>query len=188
MCDPVTIIAFAVGGALVGGGGAALGGGSASDIIKGAIFGAVIGAVSGGAAAWAGGATAGAVTSGAMKEATRVAIMAGVRAAAVSTTLATGGITMSKTATKQQQKQMNAMRRLQEEQLGQINNGKPEVSRVASGLSDNPRMNRALSSLRIGLLPQRQSKEQLTQNVYGVDTNQLTTSSQNMLGLNIAVA
>lgn len=82
------------------------------------------------------------------------------------------------------------MQRRQAEQLKQMqdNSGEPDVARVNNGLQDNSRKARTLSSLRIGLLPQAQPTEEITRNVYGVDTNQVTTSTQNMVGLNIAAA
>lgn len=83
-----------------------------------------------------------------------------------------------------QQAQMKAIQQLsQENETGQL-----EVNKTATGLSDNSRINRTLSSLRISMLPQNQDNQQITQNVYGVDTNQVTTATQNMTGLNIVAA
>lgn len=94
-----------------------------------------------------------------------------------------GGMYKSARASAAMQKQQaEAIKKLQE------NQGEPDVARVNNGLQDNSRKARTLSSLRIGLLPQEQNKEEITRNVYGVDTNQVATSTQNMVGLNIAAA
>lgn len=81
-----------------------------------------------------------------------------------------------------QKQQIEAIKKLQE------NQGSVGVSKVTNGLQDNTQNKRTLSSLRVGLLPQKQDKNQITQNVYGVDSNQVTTATQNMTGLNIAMA
>lgn len=81
-----------------------------------------------------------------------------------------------------QKQQAEAIKKLQE------NQGSVGVSKVTNGLQDNTKNKRTLSSLRVGLLPQKQDKNQITQNVYGVDSNQVATVTQNMTGLNIAIA
>lgn len=81
-----------------------------------------------------------------------------------------------------QKQQAEAIKKLQE------NQGSVGVSKVTNGLQDNAKNKRTLSSLRVGLLPQKQDKNQITQNVYGVDSNQVATATQNMTGLNIAIA
>ena len=83
-----------------------------------------------------------------------------------------------------QQAQINAMKQLQSEEVGKL-----EVNKTANSLQDNSRIKRTLSSLRVpmGIIPQ-QNTETITQNVYGVDTNPITTATQNMTGLNIAAA
>ena len=84
-----------------------------------------------------------------------------------------------------QQKQAEAIKKLQQEQA---EGGILEVNKTQQTLQDNSRKARTLSSLRIGMLPQAQDKEEVTRNAYGVDTNQVATATQNMMGLNIAVA
>lgn len=84
---------------------------------------------------------------------------------------------------KQQQAQIEAIKKMQAEQSGIL-----EVNKTQQTLQDNSRKARTLSSLRIGMLPQAQDKEEVTRNAYGVDTNQVATATQNMMGLNIAVA
>lgn len=81
-----------------------------------------------------------------------------------------------------QKQQTEAIKKLQE------NQGSVGVSKVTNGLQDNAKNKRTLSSLRVGLLPQKQDKDQIIQNVYGVDSNQVATATQNMTGLNIAIA
>ena len=82
-----------------------------------------------------------------------------------------------------QQAQMKAIQQLSDSETGQL-----EVNETASGIQENSRIKRTLSSLRISMLPQAQDNQQITQNVYGVDTNQVATSTQNMTGLNIVAA
>ena len=84
-----------------------------------------------------------------------------------------------------EQQQTEAIKKLQQEQA---EGGILEVNKTQQTLQDNSRKARTLSSLRIGMLPQAQDKEEVTRNAYGVDTNQVATATQNMMGLNIAVA
>ena len=93
-----------------------------------------------------------------------------------------GSIKSARASAAAQKQQAKALQALQE------NQGTLENSKVTNGLQDNSRMKRTLSSLRVGLLPQVQEQQEITKNVYGVDTNSVTSSTQNMMGLNIAVA
>lgn len=114
-------------------------------------------------------------------------------AGAIGTTMVAGavaGVAAIGANMYQSARQSEAMQRQQAEQIKKLqeNQGELDVARVSNGLQDNSRKARTLSSLRIGLLPQEQNKEEITRNVYGVDTNQVATSTQNMVGLNIAAA
>lgn len=91
-----------------------------------------------------------------------------------------GIIKSARASSAAQKAQEEAIKKLQE------NQGQPEVGRVTSSLQENSRINRTLSSLRISMLPQKQDKEEIIKNVYGVDSNLVATSTQNMTGLNIA--
>ena len=70
-----------------------------------------------------------------------------------------------------------------------INEFEQMLNDTAKTIQENTRMKRTLSSLRVplGITPP-QNTEQITQNVYGVDTNTVATATQNMTGLNIATA
>lgn len=91
----------------------------------------------------------------------------------------------SRQSAKVQQAQADAIKKLQEqsEQTGTLS-----VNKTANTLQDRSKTNRTLSSLRISMLPQTQDDNKITQNVYGVDSNIVATSTQNMTGLNIATA
>ena len=84
-----------------------------------------------------------------------------------------------------QQAQADAIKKLQQqsEEIGTVG-----VSKTATTIQENSRINRTLSSLRINMLPQKKNSEEVTQNVYGVDSNNVATSTQNMTGLNIVTA
>ena len=84
-----------------------------------------------------------------------------------------------------QNDQINAMK----QQLSNNEVGQLEINDTAKTIQENTRMKRTLSSLRVplGITPP-QNTEQITQNVYGVDTNTVATATQNMTGLNIATA
>lgn len=84
---------------------------------------------------------------------------------------------------KAQQAQIDAINKLKQQQ---DETGTLGVSKTATTVQDNSRQSRTLSSLRISMLPQAKNNEQITQNVYGVDSNTVATSTQNMTGLNIA--
>lgn len=79
-----------------------------------------------------------------------------------------------------QQAQINAMKQLTQE------TGKLEVNNTAKTIQENTGIKRTLSSLRVplGITP-KQNTDDITQNVYGVDTNTVATATQNMTGLNI---
>ena len=83
-----------------------------------------------------------------------------------------------------QQAQIDAIKQLQSEDAGKL-----EVNNTARTIQENNRLKRTLGSLRIplGITP-KQNTEDITQNVYGVDTNTVATATQNMMGLNIATA
>lgn len=93
------------------------------------------------------------------------------------------GISSARANAKAMEAQARAMQDLTTE------TGTLEVNKTANSLQDNSRVKRTLSSLRVpmGIIPQ-QNTETITQNVYGVDTNPITTATQNMTGLNIAAA
>lgn len=83
-----------------------------------------------------------------------------------------------------QQAQIDAIKQLQSEDAGKL-----EVNNTARTIQENNRLKRTLGSLRVplGITP-KQKTEDITQNVYGVDTNTVATATQNMMGLNIATA
>lgn len=89
----------------------------------------------------------------------------------------------ARASAKAQMAQANAIQQLTEE------TGKLEVNNTAKTIQENSRFKRTLSSLRVplGITP-RQNTDEVTQNVYGVDTNTVATATQNMMGLNIATA
>ena len=72
--------------------------------------------------------------------------------------------------------------------LNEQNTGELTNSKTATGLGENTRINRTLSSLRVPLaaLNPNKQNEQAIQNVYGVDSNNVVNSTKNMTGLNIA--
>lgn len=82
-----------------------------------------------------------------------------------------------------QQAQINAMKQLQSEEAGKL-----EVNNTAKTIQENSRFRRTISSLRVplGIMPM-QKTEDITQNVYGVDTNNVADITQTMTGLNIAI-
>lgn len=192
-----TLIGIAVGavvGAAVGGLTAGLTGG---NIGQGILFGALGGGFSGGiGGAFSGGlvgAGGGIITSGGMAGATAGGLSASAAAALAGGLggamggFAGGRISASVMAAKREQiASANALKKLQE-QTKEI--GTTGVSKVTTQLEDNSRIVRKLSSLRIplGITP-KQNTEDITQNVYGVDTNTVATATQNMMGLNIATA
>ena len=106
--------------------------------------------------------------------------LAGVGLAAGAAVGLTSMYKQARASSAAQKAQEEAIKKLQE------NQGQPEVGRVTSSLQENSRINRTLSSLRISMLPQKQDKEEIIKNVYGVDSNLVATSTQNMTGLNIA--
>lgn len=121
-------------------------------------------------------ATTASVVAGGVAAASTIAGIAGAAMGVV------GGIQSSRANAAAQRQQAEAMKKLQE------NQGTLENSKVTNGLQDNSRPKRTLSSLRVGLLAQNQDQQEITRNVYGVDTNLVTSSTQNMMGLNIAGA
>ena len=90
----------------------------------------------------------------------------------------------SRASASAQQAQIDAIKQLQSEDAGKL-----EVNNTAKTIQENNRLKRTLGSLRIplGITP-KQNTEDITQNVYGVDTNTVATATQNMMGLNIATA
>nr|DAN37752.1 MAG TPA: hypothetical protein [Caudoviricetes sp.] len=96
-----------------------------------------------------------------------------------------GGIAMYRSSRQSAKAQADAIKQLQQqsEETGMVG-----VSKTATTVQDNSRVSRTLSSLRISMIPQRKNNEEITQNVYGVDSNTVATSTQNMTGLNIATA
>lgn len=121
-------------------------------------------------------ATTASVVAGGVAAAGAIASIAGTAMGVV------GSIQSSRANAAVQRQQAEAMKKLQE------NQGTLENSKVTNGLQDNSRPKRTLSSLRVGLLAQNQDQQEITKNVYGVDTNSITSPTQNMMGLNIAVA
>lgn len=135
-----------------------------------------------------GGATAGGIAGGTVVATTASVVAGGVAAASTIAGIAgtamgvVGSIQSSRANAAAQRQQAEAMKKLQE------NQGTLENSKVTNGLQENSRPKRTLSSLRVGLLAQNQDQQEITRNVYGVDTNSITSSTQNMMGLNIVVA
>lgn len=187
MCDLVAILVGAAIGAGVGAGSAALSGG---NILKGALFGGAFGALGGGAGAAIGanaGAAAGSfITHGAVSgiaTGVKVGYWAGTVGGALAGGVVGGRFQVNLDYQKQsQQAQKEALSKLQNAETGNL-----EVNKTGI-LKSNSRINRTLSSLRISMIPQKKNNEEVTQNVYGVDSNTVATSTQNMTGLNIATA
>ena len=143
----------------------------------------LVATTAGGGLAFGAGAAGAAIAAGGASVLTVGGVLAGVGLAA---TAAIGLGTMYKSArasAKAQKAQQAALQQLSE------NSGKMEVNETARTIQDNSRFKRTLSSLRIplGITP-KQKTEEVTQNVYGVDTNTVATATQNMTGLNIAAA
>lgn len=109
--------------------------------------------------------------------------LAGVGLAASAITGLSSMYSSARASAKAQAAQAEAIQKLTEESTGTL-----DVSKTTSSLQDNSRASRTLSSLRVSLLPQATNKEQITNNVYGVDTNNVVSQTQNMTGLNIATA
>lgn len=112
-------------------------------------------------------------------------VLAGVGLATSAAIGLTSMYQQARQSAKAQQAQADAIRKLQQqsEETGMVG-----VSKTATTVQDNSRVSRTLSSLRISMIPQRKNNEEITQNVYGVDSNTVATSTQNMTGLNIATA
>lgn len=112
-------------------------------------------------------------------------VLAGVGLAASAAISLTSTYQQARQSAKAQQAQIDAINKLkqQSEETGTVG-----VSKTATTVQENSRVNRTLSSLRISMLPQKRNNEEVTQNVYGVDSNTVATSTQNMTGLNIATA
>lgn len=126
------------------------------------------------------GAAAGAVVGG--TAVTVGGVLAGVGLAASTAIGLTSMYQNARQSAKAQQAQAEAIRNLQQqsEETGTVG-----VSKTATTMQENTRASRTLSSLRISMLPQKKNNEEITQNVYGVDSNAVATSTQNMTGLNI---
>lgn len=178
----------------------------------GAAFGAIASAVSSAAAAIGGvfgataatGAAAGITTAGTSSSiigAATSGAFAGAAAAGtvgVSTGLTVGGILAgigltaataaglgimyksSRASSAAQVAQSDVIKKLTE------STGTLEVNKTATTIQENSRVKRTLSSLRVPLTALPQKKEEISQNVWGVDTNNVVTATQNMTGLNIA--
>ena len=112
-------------------------------------------------------------------------VLAGVGLATTAAIGLTSMYQQARQSAKAQQAQIDAINKLkqQSEETGMVG-----VSKTATTVQDNSRISRTLSSLRISMLPQKKNNEEVTQNVYGVDSNTVATSTQNMTGLNIATA
>lgn len=89
----------------------------------------------------------------------------------------------ARASAKAQKAQEQVLQELVEAETGTVG-----TSKTTTSLQDNSRAARTLSSLRISMLPQANTNAEVTQNVYGVDSNNVVTSTQNMTGLNIATA
>ena len=100
--------------------------------------------------------------------------IAGIGAAAVGVANGIKSSRISAEAMKQQTELLNQ------------SNDQLEANKTTSTLQDNDSISRPLSSLRIPLAPKQNTTDTITKNVYGVDSNQLVSSTQNMTGLNIA--
>lgn len=110
-------------------------------------------------------------------------VLAGVGTAAMAATSLGMMYHSSRASAKAQLAQADALKQLTED------TGKLEVNNTAKTIQENSRVKRTLTSLRVplGITP-KQNTEQIMQNVYGVDTNTVATATQNMTGLNIAIA
>lgn len=111
-------------------------------------------------------------------------VLAGVGMASMAATSLGTMYQSSRASASAQQAQIDAIKQLQSEDAGKL-----EVNNTARTIQENNRLKRTLGSLRIplGITP-KQNTEDITQNVYGVDTNTVATATQNMMGLNIATA
>ena len=112
-----------------------------------------------------------------------VTIAGGVAAVGMAAYGTIQGISSARASAKAMKAQARAMQDLTTE------TGTLEVNKTARTIQENNRLKRTLGSLRIplGITP-KQNTEDITQNVYGVDTNTVATATQNMMGLNIATA
>jgi hypothetical protein len=188
----ITTAATAIGGALSTAG-AAIGGvlgsvgsaiGGAASAVGGAALNAaanvgfgMIGAV-GGSSAIAAAPTALGVGLGALTIAGGVAAV-GMGAAGIYSTYKS-----ARASAKAQTDYQNAVQKV----LSEENDTTATISKTATGLQDNSRLKRTLSSLRVPLaaLNSNKTNQQAIQNVYGVDSNNVADSTKNMMGLNIA--
>lgn len=112
-------------------------------------------------------------------------VLAGVGLATSAAIGLTSMYRQARQSAKAQQAQADAIRQLQQQSE---ETGMTGVSKTATTVQENTRLNRTLSSLRISMIPQKKNNEEVTQNVYGVDSNTVASSTQNMTGLNIATA
>lgn len=128
-----------------------------------------------------GGAAAGSVIGG--TSVTVGGVLAGVGLVASAASGIAGMYSQARQSERAQRAQTEAIRHLQETETAKL-----EVNETATSVRENSRINRTLSSLRVSMLPQKENKEDITQTVYGVDTNTVVTATRNMTGLNIATA
>ena len=183
MCDPISaaiVGAGAIAGGVFGGIAAQKHGG---NFLTGALLGAGMGAI-GTYAGAIGGGFLGGLVGGQIGGA--IGIIGGAAAGAAGGSLAANWqvrqlAAPAEAAKRQQAEEEKALKKLAENHQGNL-----EVNKTASMVNNN-RINRTLSSLRISMLPQNNNNEQLVQKVYGVDTNNVVTTTQNMTGLNIAI-
>ena len=163
----------------------------------GAAIGSAASAV-GGALATAGGAIGGALSTGIGAVSTALGTTIGgtsitVGGALGAVGLATAGVvgaTMLAKSLKGSQSSQQYATMAKTDALNKLSqSGKLDVNETAKTITENSRMKRTLNSLRIplGVVPQ-QDKDEITKNVFGVDTNTVATATQNMTGLNIAIA
>lgn len=170
----------AVGGAIASAASAVAGAVGTAFSAIGGFLGTSLGTIGG--ATITSGAAAGTVVGG--TTITVGGVLAGVGMTAMAATSLGMMYHNSRASASAQQAQINAIKQLQSEDAGKL-----EVNNTARTIQENNRLKRTLGSLRIplGITP-KQNTEDITQNVYGVDTNTVATATQNMMGLNIATA
>ena len=182
----ISSIIAAIGTALSAVGGFISSGGLAATwgAISGVLGSSVLATSTGGGLAIGTGAAGAAVAAGGTSLLTVGGALAGVALASTAAISIGSMYHSARASAKAQMAQQKALQELTEE-----NTGKLEVNNTAKVLQENSRLRRTIGSLRIpmGITP-KQKTEEITQNVFGVDTNTVATATQNMTGLNIAVA
>lgn len=158
--------------------------GTAFSAISGFLGTSLVATTTSGGLAMGTGAAGAAIAAGGASVLTVGGVLAGVGMTAMAATSLGMMYHSARASASAQQAQIDAIKQLQSEDAGKL-----EVNNTARTIQENNRLKRTLGSLRVplGITP-KQNTEDITQNVYGVDTNTVATATQNMMGLNIATA